>query len=626
LNALCKNGRTYISLCALFLITCTLFAQKPKITKLAELPTFTYEIPVKPSEFVQQEKGFDTFANKVAADVQGVLDQFDIEDKTTLRDIYSILLAKAIIDGNAEKALDIIRKQRALEEKPAYKLLSGLTTQIMAESWKEKNCLDPDAVRNTFCAKLTEVVNRLPWNIVRNQVKEIKGTFDFLSPNVYIGIVQSELDPAYKKSGNISGDAARMILRVRSYLTRIEDFRPSIIGVFDAYIQENKVEKPNIWPERSVTFDGTEGHNSVLIAIWDSGVDATVFGDQMWINKNEKVDGQDTDGNGFVDDIHGIAFNLAEYYTYELLFPLSKEQANKLSHMKDQMKGFDDLQAAIDSKEAKKLRQQMASLLPSEMNSFLEELMLFTIYMHGTHVAGIAVEGNPYAKILGVRLTFDHRQVPKPPSIEQAKRAAENYIKTVKYFQQKGVRVVNMSWGWTFSEIEVMLEANGIGKDAEERREKTREIFNIYKEGLYNAIKSAPDILFVTSAGNEDSNVEFDQVIPSSFDLPNILVVGAVDQAGEETSFTSFGEQVTLHANGFEVESYIPGGSRMKASGTSMASPNVVNFIGKLLAIRPSLTSAEVISLIEQGIEKSEDGRIFLINPKNSVKKLIIKK
>ena len=164
-----------------------------------------------------------------------------------------------------------------------------------------------------------------------------------------------------------------------------------------------------------------------------------------------------------------------------------------------------------------------------------------------------------------------------------------------------------------------MLEANGIGKDAAERREKAREIFNIYKDGLYEALKSAPDILFVTAAGNDDNDVEFDQVIPSSFELPNLLIVGAVDQAGEETSFTSFGPQVTLHANGFEVESYLPGGSRMKASGTSMASPNVVNLAGKLLAIKPELTPTEVISLIEQGVEKSEDGRIFLINPKKSV-------
>jgi subtilisin family serine protease len=203
-----------------------------------------------------------------------------------------------------------------------------------------------------------------------------------------------------------------------------------------------------------------------------------------------------------------------------------------------------------------------------------------------------------------------------------AKKAAENYIETVKYFKANNVRVVNMSWGWTLKEIEGMLEANSIGKDAEERSQLTRKIFDIYKDGLYNAIKSAPEILFITAAGNSDNDVTFDEVIPSMFDLPNLITVGAVDQAGEETGFTSFGESVDVHANGFEVDSYLPGGDKIKMSGTSMASPNVVNLAAKLLALDYSLTTTELIKLIVSGADKSEDGRITLINPKKSVELL----
>ncbi|MCW8806338.1 MAG: S8 family serine peptidase, partial [Ignavibacteriaceae bacterium] len=188
--------------------------------------------------------------------------------------------------------------------------------------------------------------------------------------------------------------------------------------------------------------------------------------------------------------------------------------------------------------------------------------------------------------------------------------------------QANNVRVVNMSWGWTLKEIEGMLEANGIGNDAEERSKLTREIFDIYKNGLYNAIKSAPEILFITAAGNSDNDVTFDEVIPSMFNLPNLITVGAVDQAGEETGFTSFGESVDVYANGFEVDSYLPGGSRIAMSGTSMASPNVVNLAAKLLALDYSLTTSELIDLIVDGADKSEDGRILLINPQRSVELL----
>ncbi|MBT8382850.1 MAG: S8 family serine peptidase, partial [Ignavibacteria bacterium] len=142
------------------------------------------------------------------------------------------------------------------------------------------------------------------------------------------------------------------------------------------------------------------------------------------------------------------------------------------------------------------------------------------------------------------------------------------------------------------------------------------------KDGLYNAIKSAPEILFITAAGNSDNDVIFDEVIPSMFDLPNLITVGAVDQAGEETGFTSFGESVDVHANGFEVNSYLPGGNTIEMSGTSMASPNVVNLAAKLLALDNSLTTSDLIKLILDGAEKSEDGRIHLMNPEISMELL----
>ena len=97
-----------------------------------------------------------------------------------------------------------------------------------------------------------------------------------------------------------------------------------------------------------------------------------------------------------------------------------------------------------------------------------------------------------------------------------------------------------------------------------------------------------------------------------------LLVVGAVDQAGYETSFTSFGKTVDVYANGFEVESYIPGGEKLPASGTSASSPIVANLAAKLMAVDPRLTPEEVIVLIIAGADQNENGRL-LINPKRSL-------
>ncbi|MBD3166575.1 S8 family serine peptidase [bacterium] len=105
--------------------------------------------------------------------------------------------------------------------------------------------------------------------------------------------------------------------------------------------------------------------------------------------------------------------------------------------------------------------------------------------------------------------------------------------------------------------------------------------------------------------------------------MPNIISVGAVDQAGDETDFTSFGK-VDVYANGFEVESYVPGGDRIPFSGTSMSSPNVVNLAAKLLAVDPSLTPAELRTLIIEPAEerKAGDRTVRLMHPKKSLKML----
>lgn len=130
----------------------------------------------------------------------------------------------------------------------------------------------------------------------------------------------------------------------------------------------------------------------------------------------------------------------------------------------------------------------------------------------------------------------------------------------------------------------------------------------------------------------EDDLPRFNYAIPGtatelltsddSFKLPNVLAVGAVDQAGDEASFTSYGDTVLVDADGYQVESVLPGGAKVRFSGTSMASPNVVNLAAKLLALDPKLTPEETIHMIVSGATPSTDGRRHNIDPKRSVELL----
>jgi subtilisin family serine protease len=600
--------------------------EKKKISKLDDLPRYTYSTEIKASELVVSENEFKLLTEAVRKDILNTLNEYEIDDKTTLKGYYSTLRNIDMLEGNFESALQYSEKILLLQEKPADKLMSGIIDNSLIEAMQKNKTGDKEITRNEFKKILKTRVDALPWDVVQDDVEQLKGNYEILSENVLLGMIQTQIDPSVEKTKNISGDVAAQLIGMRKLIVLINPYKNEAVEIFSEYIGANKVEKENIWKDRDVDLSEVNNLSKVMVGIWDSGVDIDVFKNQVFINTNEKVDGIDNDNNGFVDDLHGVAFSLEEDYTTRLLYPMTDADLKNYSNMKLLIKGLLDLQAAIDSPEATELKKKISTMNPEDTKPILEELALFSMFVHGTHVAGIAINKNPYAEILVARITFDHHAIPAPPTVEVANKAAENYMATVKYFQANKVRVVNMSWGWTLKEIEGMLEANGIGKDAEERSQLTRQLFDIYKDGLYNAIKSAPEILFITAAGNSDNDVTFDEVIPSMFDLPNLITVGAVDQAGEETGFTSFGKSVDVHANGFEVDSYLPGGDKIEMSGTSMASPNVVNLAAKLLALDYSLSTTELIKLIVSGADKNEDGRITLINPKKSVELLELEK
>ena len=598
----------------------SLSAEKIKIEKLDDLPRYTYKISGKAVDWLDDDAAVMKLAAEIKKDLQKDLDTYDISDKTTLQGYYGDLGIIAMLEGDYDTYLELLEKRKKLEDKLASRLMSGLFTRAYI---KAKRSGSGDFTAN-FRAEMKKLVDVLPYADCEADIKQRKGSSEIVSKNLIAGLIDSRIQPVLDKSGGeMSKDIATGLLNnafmIRTYLP----LKDEMAAIYAEAIDAHKVEKPDIWAERDIVLSPKDGKAPVVLAVWDSGVDTDIFTNQMWINTKEIPNNKkDDDKNGYVDDVFGIAYTLHADKTPDLLYPIG-DVAKERPRLQNQMKGLTDITSGIDSPEAQDLKKLLSTLAQDSVKPFIEGVSKYGNYCHGTHVAGIAAKGNPFARILAARLTYDHHLIPEEPTIKQAIKDAKALKEAIEYFKTQGVRAVNMSWGGSLADVESALEANNAGGTPEERKALARQIFEIVNKALFAAIKNAPDILFITSAGNANNDVVFEEFYPSAYELPNIMSVGAVDQAGDETNFTSFGK-VDVYSNGFEVLSFVPGGDEMKLSGTSMSSPNTTNLAGKLLAVKPNLTPAQLRDLIIRGsdVTSAGDREIRLMNPKKSMELL----
>lgn len=271
--------------------------------------------------------------------------------------------------------------------------------------------------------------------------------------------------------------------------------------------------------------------------------------------------GKDDDGDGYVDNIHGIGFDYLERPTQHNFYPERSEMV---------------------------------------------------YYFHGTAVSEVIVRNNPEVEIVGCGfmryIERIHDSVHKEnlrqrllgPNEADMRLICDMLTTSLRYFRSVGVRVVNISWGASDKVWAHILPDYGL--DDPVYYEKMKQWNRLFHDCLYRLFQEYSDILFVIAAGNDTSDVTAIYATPSSIDLPNTIIVGGLSREGKRRMTASnYGAPVRVYATA-EYDTVIVGRTRKgdyyyitapDANGTSLAAPVVTAHAAKLLSRGYTISQAK---------------------------------
>lgn len=266
--------------------------------------------------------------------------------------------------------------------------------------------------------------------------------------------------------------------------------------------------------------------NEVVVAVIDTGIDFSHedLVEVKWENKKEiPYDGVDNDNNGFVDDINGWNFC---------------DNNNDLTSFKEEK--YENDHGTLE-----------AGIIAAKHNKI--------------GIAGIA--GNCNVKIMNVKILEGL----------QHEGSVENLIKGIKYAEDNGALICNLSLGFPF-------ENDQLKKVMEESK-----------------------MLFITSAGNDNTNLDKEKVYPACYDLDNQITVASLGFDGKKETNSNYGKYtVDVGAPGAYIYSTSTDGYDYE-SGTSMSAAMVSGISALIYAHTDNIEAVEVKKYICQNIEEKSE-------------------
>ncbi|MCO4754628.1 MAG: S8 family serine peptidase [Bacteriovoracaceae bacterium] len=370
---------------------------------------------------------------------------------------------------------------------------------------------------------------------------------------------------------------------------------------------------------------------AATIAIIDSGVDTEHRDliEKIWVNPIEIADnGRDEDHNGYQDDVFG--WNFAENNN----LVIDRKYIGTFSndpHTFFEIQGRQFLgQTTPEDREWLKAKRQD--------KEFQKEMSKFGNFVHGTHVAGIAVENNDKAKILSVKLIPTEikpfvkktaapvqrdvtlQYLPESFRMRLLKAALEKLAaqqltlleEIAHYVGQHNADIANGSFGTGFPQatkitatiFKIFFFRAPTG--AESKEVTTHFLNSMVKQGKH-MVNSAKKTLFVFAAGNDGLNNDIYPTSPTNIQADNVISVAATYKYQFIAPFSNYGEKmVDVAAPGMLINSQIPGDEYLPVSGTSQAAPYVANIAAQIKDTNANLTPKQIKEILMGTVDKKK--------------------
>jgi thermitase len=189
---------------------------------------------------------------------------------------------------------------------------------------------------------------------------------------------------------------------------------------------------------------------------------------------------------------------------------------------------------------------------------------------HGTAVAGvIAAASNNGIGVAGV--SWQSRMMPLVVVDENDLASYSNIAEAIQYAADRGIRLINISVGGS-----------------------------VQSSTLQSAVDYAWDkgaLIFASAMNNGAS----DPYYPAACN--HVMAVSATDSNDHLASFSNYGNWIAISAPGASILTTTNGGGYAYWFGTSFSSPIVAGVAALSLAVNPSLTNAELVTVLEKSAD-----------------------